>query len=125
MADVTVTVDGKINKAISATITPNGTIDGLAVWTKDSGNATMTVAQDGLSAKFTWEGVTADDVTEFHVDADVNMDPGVVSNLTRTGQLNLTFGGGGGGEPATELNLAFGSPEPNDPALARSRRFSR
>jgi len=123
MADVTVTVDGKINKAISATITPDGTIDGPGVWTKDSGLATMTVASDGLSARFTWEGLTADDVTEFHVDGDVNMDPGVVANITSTGQLKLTFGGGGGG-PATKLNLAFGSPEPNDPTL-RPRRFSR
>jgi hypothetical protein len=123
MADVTVTVDAKLNKAISATITPDGKIDGPAVWTKDSGGATMVVAPDGLSARFTWEGLSADETIEGHVDGDIDLDPGVVKNLTETFQIKLVFGGGGGGDvPATKLNVAFGTPEPNDPTLARSRR---
>ena len=134
MADVTVTVDAKLNQAISATITPNGKIDGPGVWTKDSGGATMVVAPDGMSARFTWEGLSADDVTEGHVDGDIDLSPGAVQNLTRTWQLKLDFSGGGGGGdvPATELNLAFSPPEPvgatatQPGSLARNRsRFGR
>jgi len=132
MADITVTVDAKLNQTISATITPNGLIDGPAVWTKDSGLATMTVAPDALSAVFTWADVSANDTTKFHVDGDVDLSPGAVQNITDTGTLILDFGGGGGG-PATQLNLAFGVPGPTGGptgtppgALSRNRaRFGR
>lgn len=124
MADVTVTVDKTINKAISFTITPDGTLDGIANWVKDSGEAAMTVAPDGLSARFTWSDQTAD-LVQFHVEADNDLAPGVVNLLKATGELVLSAGGGGGGEPATALNLAAGTPEPIDPTLAsrRGRRF--
>lgn len=124
MADVTVSVDKSINKAISFTITPDGALDGVANWVKDSGNATMVAAQDGLSARFTWEGNAGDDNVQFHVEADNDLAPGVVNLLKQTGELVLTAGGGGGGTPATALNLAAGTPEPigNAPPTNFSRR---
>lgn len=111
MADVSVTVDGKNFKAITFTITPNGAIDGPAVWTQLSGLAVMTVAPDALSARFDGEALTADDTTTFKVEADVDFAPGGSVTIFDTGSIFWDFGTGGE-PPATELGLAAGAPEP-------------
>lgn len=105
MTEVSITNEQQVNvvlKPVTATGKP-AKLDGAPTWTVISGNSTVKVADDGLSADL----ISSDDPgdTEFMVKADADLGEGVeeISDIIR---LTVV------GARAANLGISVGSPTP-------------
>ncbi len=105
MLQINITNEQQVNVTlhpVTATGRP-ATVDGPPTWTVQSGNSTVTVAEDGLSADLISSDTPGD--TEILVEADADLGQGVVpiSDIIR---LSVA------GAQAANLGLVAGDPTP-------------
>lgn len=105
MLDISITNEQKVNvtlKPVTATGKP-ATLDGAPTWTVASGDSTIEIATDGMSAELISSDTPGE--TMFVVEADADLGSGVV---TINDSIKLTVSGA----MAVNLGLSVGTPEP-------------